>query len=70
MKKIITILAVSAVAFAGFALASFNSQTCSLEDSVINECGFRCSHCKGTGFTPGLNTNCFFCKGTGRDSSY
>lgn len=67
MKKITTLVAVSIVVFAGIVFASLNTQPKSLEDSVTME-GFRCSFCKGTGFSG--NYNCLHCNGTGRSASY
>ena len=67
MKKIIALVVVSTIAFAGIVSASFSTQKSSLEDS-IKECGFRCTLCNGSGFNGVFN--CSRCNGTGRFGSY
>lgn len=69
MKKIIALVVVSTIAFAGIVSASFSTQKSSLEDS-IKECGVRCIFCNGTGFQKGSPFNCSVCRGTGRNNSY
>ncbi|MBO4648779.1 MAG: hypothetical protein J5806_11560 [Lentisphaeria bacterium] len=71
MKKKIIVIALGAFALVGTAL-HLNAQTTkhAHSDEGILQAGYRCSHCKGTGFEPNRNWNCFFCKGTGRDISY
>ena len=72
MKKLLTITCLCALAGAGIAFASVKPETKSPINGIEKcECGFRCSSCKGTGFSNGNgNTTCFFCKGTGRNNSY
>ncbi len=66
-KKIINVLLVSSIVFAGILSANIETHKCSLEDTVKGE-NVRCAQCGGSGFSG--NFNCFYCKGTGRYGSY
>ncbi len=66
MKKYIIIAAAAIIASVGVTYAANSLRN--LEDHSKCESGFRCSSCGGSGFNG--NSNCFICKGTGRNSSY
>ncbi len=72
MKKKIALIATGLTLLFAFATAgAIVKHNHNIADTAKTEVGFRCNSCNGSGFSNGTgNTNCIFCKGTGRSSNY